>query len=717
MDKNLIYNQIPFNIYSTKYNNKRNKINMKKNIFAYYNYANEGKISLIKNIQINKKEYFPHQLKKNIINMNRTNNKSLTQKKQSNINNDFFHINNNNNSYFRQEKHYKSLINQKNDRFLSSENMSSDFPNPAMTVLINNGVIKNMYLNKNEVINNNPILNYTYNINNNIHKNIYNYPLSGQKTNNNKNLYTRKTNDIIYNLTQPDFENENNINNLSSGVIKNYKYKNFPTEYDEIKQGKSIENIIINRKNNQSTNNVKNINFNQNFFNHKSKITNKPINQKINNNKKITRHFYSKTNDNIEDISFLPLPVQYMKKISFPTKAKQQLIVTKENKNNDNNQEYNKMKSNKSFNKLIETKPKTKTNKTNKTNDLISSSSSSDELSLLATEIVNRVQRDKLIKRKIYSDKKSYINSNRFAKILQKNKIENINLNQNLNISDNTNTKKKKLNSLIIPININNFKIYGKNNLIKINDYKNKPLNTNNNTNKDIKDIDKNKTSFSGITLNNYQLTHDNKNKKLENNNKNDITDNNNNKSNNNNNKANIIEIKNEIKNIDVKKNEDNNIIKNETKEENMKNNESTEECFSLIEQIMKQTEEEEKNKKDRHINFNLDNNIYIYYKKKDLITKKVIYKGNEKINTNNNDEKKMDIYFELLKSKNKYNSIIKNYDKNEIKVNKDYELNEDMEEYEMLGDLYNIFFYKDINDLDKKLKKTIDKFMKGKNI
>ena len=148
-----------------------------------------------------------------------------------------------------------------------------------------------------------------------------------------------------------------------------------------------------------------------------------------------------------------------------------------------------------------------------------------------------------------------------------------------------------------------------------------------------------------------------------------------------------------------------------------MKNNESAEESFSLIEQIIKQTEEEEKNKKDRHINFNLDNNVYIYYKQKDLITKKIIYKGNEKIDTNNNDEKKMDIYFELLKSKNKYNSIIKNYDKNEIKVNKDYELNEDLEEYEILGDLYNIFFCKDINDLDTKLKKTLDKFMKGKNI
>ena len=88
MDKNFLYYQIPFNIYSSEYNNKRNKINIKKNIFYYYNYGNEGKISLIKNIQINdKKEYFPHQLKKKIIYMNRTNNKSLNQKKQSNINN------------------------------------------------------------------------------------------------------------------------------------------------------------------------------------------------------------------------------------------------------------------------------------------------------------------------------------------------------------------------------------------------------------------------------------------------------------------------------------------------------------------------------------------------------------------------------------------------------------------------------------------------------
>ena len=81
----------------------------------------------------------------------------------------------------------------------------------------------------------------------------------------------------------------------------------------------------------------------------------------------------------------------------------------------------------------------------------------------------------------------------------------------------------------------------------------------------------------------------------------------------------------------------------------------------------------------------------------------------------NNNNEKKMDVYFTLLKSKTKFNPIIKKYDKNEIKINKEYELNENLEEYEILGDLYNIFYSKNINDLDNKLKNTIDNFMKDK--
>ena len=74
-----------------------------------------------------------------------------------------------------------------------------------------------------------------------------------------------------------------------------------------------------------------------------------------------------------------------------------------------------------------------------------------------------------------------------------------------------------------------------------------------------------------------------------------------------------------------------------------------------------------------------------------------------------------MDVYFALLKSKTKFNPIIKKYNKTDIKINKNYENNEDLEEYELLGDLYNIFYSKNINDLDDKLKNSIDNFMLDK--
>ena len=58
---------------------------------------------------------------------------------------------------------------------------------------------------------------------------------------------------------------------------------------------------------------------------------------------------------------------------------------------------------------------------------------------------------------------------------------------------------------------------------------------------------------------------------------------------------------------------------------------------------------------------------------------------------------------------------MIKSFDVKDIKINKDYFLNENLEEYEMLGDLYNIFYLKDINDLDKKLKNNIDNLIQDK--
>ena len=158
----------------------------------------------------------------------------------------------------------------------------------------------------------------------------------------------------------------------------------------------------------------------------------------------------------------------------------------------------------------------------------------------------------------------------------------------------------------------------------------------------------------------------------------------------------NKINKKNNLKEININKNleKDFNINK-----ENKKNTiESTEDNFDLIDQIINKANLEEKNKKNRKIIFELEKNEYINYKSKEKVIK---------------NDKKMEYYFTLLKSKIKLNPIIKNFEKKEIRINNNYILNENLEEYEMLGDLYNIFYLKDINDLDNKLKNNIDNLIK----
>ena len=158
----------------------------------------------------------------------------------------------------------------------------------------------------------------------------------------------------------------------------------------------------------------------------------------------------------------------------------------------------------------------------------------------------------------------------------------------------------------------------------------------------------------------------------------------------------NKINKKNNLKEININKNleKDFNINK-----ENKKNTiESTEDNFDLIDQIINKANLEEKNKKNRKIIFELEKNEYINYKPKEKVIK---------------NDKKMEYYFTLLKSKIKLNPIIKNFEKKEIRINNNYILNENLEEYEMLGDLYNIFYLKDINYLDNKLKNNIDNLIK----
>ena len=129
-----------------------------------------------------------------------------------------------------------------------------------------------------------------------------------------------------------------------------------------------------------------------------------------------------------------------------------------------------------------------------------------------------------------------------------------------------------------------------------------------------------------------------------------------------------------------------------------------------MIEEILKSAENEEKNKKNLHVNFDLKNNVYIYYNPIDLIDKNVGYKDNQKIEMNKGkNDKKMELYFSLLKSKTKLNPIIKSFNKEDIKIDKEYEMNEYLEEHEILGDLYNIFYSKDLNNLDKELQVSSD--------
>ena len=90
------------------------------------------------------------------------------------------------------------------------------------------------------------------------------------------------------------------------------------------------------------------------------------------------------------------------------------------------------------------------------------------------------------------------------------------------------------------------------------------------------------------------------------------------------------------------------------------------------------------------------------------------MYKKNKKIESKD-DDRNMDIYYALLKSKTKFNPIIKKFEKEKIKINEDYELNENLEEYEILGELYNVFFSKEINLLEHNIKKSIDVFMGNK--
>ena len=681
MNKKFLKSNIPKNINLKKINNKKIPIKNQK-ILSSYIKENNGRISFIDNLKFNNQIPNFQKNQPNIYNMNNLrgmNYKRLTQFEPVNksyTNNILFldksYNEKNNSNYYRHQKLKNSLhFQNKSNRFFSSEKIKDiNYNNQITKVLINNGVIKNMYINNDNNYMENDYLyrkmNYTQNNNNN---NFYNFKIANERTYNNQNKKNANIN--IHNLTSNNSINNNN--DIRGKILNSYMYKENIVEFND-KTNKKIctDNYSYNFLNN-NIKNLKNIgtskynnNLSQNFYS-KNNISFIPKNQKLINKRNQIKHFYSKTNiyddNNIEDICYHPFPNQNINKCSFEPK-KEKNILLKDNIN------QNKINKHISFNKgAIKSS-------NNKNNELISSSSS-DELSLLADEIVNKIRNKKPNKYNL-SDKKIKISNIKLTKL--------INNNENITKNKIKNMKVRKMKSLIIPVNINNFILLS-----------NSKRNNDDDKSYNSKFPNKNEINCSSLYLDNKtKLDYTLKNIK--------------------NDDSNFIDYQNNNNKNNLEQNRGNKITKVEKEklEEKVINNESNDEDFSLIEQIMNKAENEEKSKKNRHIKFNLDNNILIYYNSKDLINKNEIYKGNEKIKLEN-DEKKMDVYFALLKSKTKFNPIIKKYNKTDIKINKNYENNEDLEEYELLGDLYNIFYSKNINDLDDKLKNSIDNFMLDK--
>ena len=107
------------------------------------------------------------------------------------------------------------------------------------------------------------------------------------------------------------------------------------------------------------------------------------------------------------------------------------------------------------------------------------------------------------------------------------------------------------------------------------------------------------------------------------------------------------------------------------------------------------------------HISFNLDNNIYIKFKADDLINDSLVTDRKGQIYQHN--EKNMLIYQEELKLANP-KSILKSFFKNEIGINHEYVYVENLQERQILPDLYDDFEEDDLKSLEKCLEKSVDK-------
>ena len=124
--------------------------------------------------------------------------------------------------------------------------------------------------------------------------------------------------------------------------------------------------------------------------------------------------------------------------------------------------------------------------------------------------------------------------------------------------------------------------------------------------------------------------------------------------------------------------------------------------------QIINNAENQEKAKKARRIQFKFENNITIHFSPNNLITDFEVTKddGEEEMMPLRRD---FALYEKILKRGVSPYPILKKFNQNDIKINKEYVSVENLEEKDIVPEL-NIENEEDIKELEKSLEKSIDK-------
>ena len=745
MNFNNKYNFSDFKGVNTTYNRNTshyiglNRISNKKQKFFFQpNQMNVINSAEYQNMPNKSNIYTKNNLNKSTdITYSQTVNTSQIRQRMAKLNNDIKKLN----GLF-QQKSKNNLSENKNNSFIISAKKSSNFEKNY--VLLNERNPSGL--------NNYQKLNQTYKINNNINKNYYiTYDMKKMKFNiNNNNVNTNNNysdNELFKRkFSQSTHGKKNNFKNYAFSNKSDFKNNNYElNNYENNNQfykSSSLYRGINNNKNNYGIN-VKGFSINENNNNEyeENNIMNYNVLKKnllVQNNNQIQKRNYS---------SFTP-----SRKYN-NTNNNNNYNTNNKNIFINNNNQNTEIKSNIFEKKNIDNNNNPNINNKNTLNN---ADYDDDELSELADEFIEAFNIDIINEDEIqenlkknkssniyYNNSNDYFSKNDFQEFKSRSKEISMNfinnksktspqLNENKFLINSYNNSNPKNNNEIKEIKPFNESIQLDESLIHDSQLDipliletliyNKVMKGNNKSvKKDEKIIEFNKKEKN--ILNDIEKINLNKNEiiplKIEDlvnkqkyNNDNIFESNKENKEDNNDNNKNInIELKN-IK-------ENNNIISNKEKNNNQEEDEKNEQVSkkeevinnpeedNLVNQFISKLENKEKSKTKRHIEFKLENNIYINFKQDDYITNLKIRKATEE--EMYPFERNFNLYQKILNSKLKLNPSIKKFDKAEIKTDVNYKLCENLEEKDIIPDLIEEND-EDIKSLEKSLERSIDK-------